>query len=192
MKIKLLLFLIVCLELFAVFQWVNCRDFVGEFHYSQINLDLQLTGAIHNDREIPIWLVRVFHNKVVGAFFAVFDSYSKFWGALFLTSFLSFAGIVGLGAQFYSFFTNKKRFAVWIAFLALLVSPLVEIFLFNYLPFAVRLTLIAFPFVAWSMLGFKFLLEKKKVNSKIVDLLIVVSLWYLLAFHPLATFCVLK
>lgn len=193
MKEKILLLLILCLELFAVLHWFDCRDFVGEFHYSQSSLDLRIIEGIHSDQQMPIWFVRIFHNKMMGFVFDVFAQYIQFWNVSFLASFLSLAGVAGLAAQAYAFFVAKKRHVViWVLFLALLAFPLIEIFLFNHFSFVVRLLIIAFPFVAWSMLGYHYLLEKVHVNSKIIDGLILVSLWYLFTFHPIVTYCILK
>jgi len=193
MKEKILLFLLLCLELFAVFQWFHCRDFGGQFHYSSSEVALRLLDSIHNDRNVPLWLVRVFHNKIAESVFVLFAEYLQFWNVSFLVSFISLAGIVGLGAQFYQFFTIKKKHVLsWIVFLMLIFVPFIEIFASGKFSFLFRLLIIAFPFITWSMMGFYALVEKQKMNSKIVDILLLLSLWYLCALHPLAMFCTLN
>ena len=109
MKQKILLFFILLVQLYAVFQWTQCRDFIDQFHFSSFDLSLRLIDNIHNDKFVPIWEVRLFHNKVAGVAFDFFAQYLQFWNVSFLASFLSLAGVIGLAAQFYYFFSRKKK-----------------------------------------------------------------------------------
>ncbi len=190
MKQKILLIIILCVELFAFFQWTGCWNFTEPFHFSSSNLALHIIGDIHNDTNIPLWVIRVFHNKITGSLFDIITAYVSFWNISFLASFISFAGVLGLGAQFYAFFSQKRTIRLWMLFAFVMLTPFVEIFLSEKLPFALRLFLLVVPYLWWSMLGSWYLL-KNNVNTKLIDGVIIVSLWYLLVLHLLPIFCLI-
>lgn len=193
MKHKILLVLIVCVELYSLLHWLHCQDFLGRFHFAPFDLSLRLTDAIHNDQNVPLWIVRLFHNKFAGSLFDIFAEYMEFWNVSFLASFISLAGVVGLGAQFYNFLTLKKKGRDdWIVFGYLVLVPFLEIFQIGHLPFIARLILIAIPFVVWSTFGYYYLLNKVKLNSKMIDLILIISVWYQLAVPTLMLFCAVK
>ncbi|HZE87772.1 MAG TPA: hypothetical protein VE090_06260 [Methylomirabilota bacterium] len=193
MKQKILIFLILFIELFVLFQWIKCNNFVDSFHYSSFDLQLRLIDSIHLDKSIPIWEVRLFHNKFVGFVFDIFAEYLQFWNIAFLASFLSLIGAVGLAIQFYYFVSKKKKHVLlWIIFFAILVVPFIEILSSFTVPFTARLILIALPFVVWSTLGWWQLVKQKNINWKIIGIMLVVSLWYQIIFPNLTMFCFLK
>jgi hypothetical protein len=190
-KLPLFILLIVMLvQLFALWQWSACRGFADNFYFSSLDLELRLVEGIHTDQNIPLWVVRAFHNKVIGTIFDVFAAYLQFWNISFLAGFVSFAGILGIGAQFYYFFVGKKNLLRWALFAVVLLLPLAEVFhLLNGFSSETRVVLIALSYLFWSLLGYRKMLQEKKVNPKIIIAVVVVSFWYLLAFQPIASIC---
>jgi hypothetical protein len=178
-KFKILLFLLIGIECFVVLQWTQCTGFADHFHFSSFDLNLRLIESIHNDQGVPLWQVRLFHNKVTGAIFDVFAHYLQFWNLLFLTSLISLAGVIGLGVQFYYYFFKKKKALLSsLLLLTILLVPFVEIFYSQRIPFILRFMLLALPLVVWSVLGYRSLLMEKKINTKIIYVILLISFWY--------------
>ena len=192
MKRKIFLLLILCIELLTVFQLWSCVDFSGQFHYSTFDLQLRLIEDIHNDKSIPIWEVRLFHNKLIGNLFDFIKYYLQFWDISFLASFISLAGVVGLIAQFYFFLSKSRNLWIWFLFLYLIFVPFIEIFKPGDFSFHTRLIFIAVPYLIWSMLGFLNLLKFKSVDIRFLGAIIILSLWYQLVFPDISLFCSLR
>ena len=112
-KIYILLIIFLAIQVFAIFQWNACRVFVDDFHFSSFDLELRLIEGIHNDVGVPLTEVRMFHNKVTGSLLDIFGHYLQFWNITFLAKFISLAGVVGVGAGLYYFFTKKKNLISW-------------------------------------------------------------------------------
>ncbi len=178
LKIIILLILILIVQAFALLPWFTYTDVSAPVHFSSFDLELRLIENIHNDVGVPLQEVRMFHNKVTGSLFDTFGHYLQFWNLTFLDKFISLAGVVGLGAGLYYFFTKKKNWILWLTFGYLLVAPFIEIFGFTKLPYLVRLVLVAMPFVIWSLWGYWNLLKEKKISVKWIIVLLVVSLWF--------------
>lgn len=173
--------LIFFVQLFVLAQWFGYKDFTSPFHFSLFDLQLRIIESVHNDKEIPLSLVRMLHNKAVGSVLDVFTHYLQFWNILFLSRFISLAGVIGLGAGLYYFFAGKKSKRLWLLFVYLLLVPFIEIFLYTKLPYLFRLVVLAVPFVAWSMWGYWYILQEKKISWTWIVLLLLLSIWYQLA-----------
>lgn len=189
-KIILLLGIILFVQLFAVVQMGICPGFDDKVHYSAFDLELRIIEGIHGDKNIPLWMVRMFHNKLVGSGFDLVGAYLQFWKIGSLTQIISLAGVVGVAAGFYAFFSSKKKSLVlWLLLGYLLLAPLVEIFGFTKLPYLFRLSFIALPFLAWSLFGYWSLLQTKKLNLWLLIALLVVSVWYQTATAYFLRYC---
>ena len=162
MKKKLLLICILLVQLFAVYQSSTCGNFLGVLHFSSFDLQLRLIESIHNDVDSPLFIVRLFHNKLVGSIIDIFGNYLQFWNVLFLTNFISLAGVVGIAVQFYYFFIRKKTKWLWTMFFFVLLTPFIEI-MDVALPFVLRLVILILPLLLWSLLGYWHLLKDKKI-----------------------------
>ena len=184
-----IIILVIFVHVFVLLQWTRCTDFALPVHFSSFDLQLRLIEGIHNDVGVPLGEVRIFHNKVTGSLFDIFGQYIQFWNITFLARFVSLAGIVGLGAGFYYFFTKKKNKVLWLGFGYLLGAPFIEIFGFTKLPYLFRLVLIAMPFVIWSVFGYWNLLQGKKLSVRGIVFLLIVSVWYFLALQPVLSMC---
>jgi hypothetical protein len=188
-----MLLVIMSVQLFAVFQWSACHGFADNFHFSSLDLELRLIEGIHADQNTPLWMVRAFHNKLVGTAFDVFGAYLQFWNFSFLAGFISFTGILGVGAQFYYFFAGKKNLLLWTAFILVLLMPLVAVLnLIRSFPSDIRLVLISLPYLIWSMLGYRRMLHEKKIHKKIIVVVLLLSVWYLLALQSVLSICSLQ
>jgi hypothetical protein len=186
-KILILIFLV---ELFAIFQWLKCTNLLALFHYSAYDLQLRLIENIHNDQLAPLWEVRVFHNKLIGSFFDLIKNYIQFWDFSFLVSLISLAGVGGLGANFYYFFTTKKKTrGMWFLFFCVILSPFLEILQFHAIPFFLRLVFIVLPFIIWSLLGYWQLFKSHKVKTWVILLILILSVWYQVVAMPFISFC---
>src|SRR6185369_9234509 len=126
-KKKLLLVIILAVQIFAIYRWTACADFSGSFHFSAFDLQLRLIESIHTDQNVPLWIVRAFHNKLIGVGFDWFASYLQFWSLTFLVGFISFTGMFGMGTQFYYFFARKKNLLGWVLFAFVMLIPFVEV-----------------------------------------------------------------
>lgn len=189
-KINILLLIILLVQIYAVYQWTACHDFSGSFHFSSFDLSLRLIDSIHSDHNVPLWMVRLFHNKMIGTGFDIFAAYLQFWSLTFLAGFISLAGIFGMGVSFYYFFAKKKTVLLWIIFLLVVLIPFGEVLnLVNRFPFTVRIALVALPYLLWSMLGYRKLLQTERINTKIIDLIIIASLWYTIALPFILPIC---
>lgn len=192
-KKYLLLLILLVVQLFAVIHWLPCRGFPDNFHFSSLDLELRIIEGIHSDQNVPLWMVRAFHNKLIGTTFDIFGAYLQFWNVSFLAGFISLAGIVGIGAQFYYFFAQKRTIWLWLLFGAVLLMPFAEVLnLAKSLPFAIRLGLVSLPYLVWSMLGYWQFFREKKVNMKIIYAVLIISVWYLVAFLPAGVICSLQ
>ena len=192
-KINILLLIILVVQIFAIFQWTACHDFSGSFHFSSFDLSLRLIDGIHSDHNVPLWLVRLFHNKIIGTALDIFAAYLQFWSLTFLAGFISLAGMFGMGAQFYYFFAKKKTLLLWVLFAIVVLIPFGEVLnLVNRFSFTIRIALIALPYLVWSMLGYWKLMQTDRINTKMIDVLIIVSLWYTVALPFILPICGVK
>lgn len=177
----LLLITIFLIQGFALVQWIGQTEIASQAHFSSFDLQLRLIENIHNDRTIPLWEVRLFHNKLIGSLFDIFGHYLQFWNLVFLSAFFSLAGVVGLGAGLYYFFSRKKHWILWLLFGYLLLVPFVEIFGSSTVSYNIRLILVAIPFLFWSLFGYWHVLQEKKIGWIWIVLLLLLSIWYQLA-----------
>lgn len=192
-NLYILLGIILAVQLFAVLQWIPCPGFADNFHFSSLDLGLRLTESIHADQNTKLWMVRFFHNKADGIIFDIFGAYLQHWNLSFLSVFISFAGMLGLAAQFYYFFAKKKTLLLWIFFTFVVLMPFVEVFnVFRNFPFPIHLLLVALPYLIWSMFGYFNFLQDKKVNMWIIFGVLIASLWFLLAIPQVSSICSLQ
>lgn len=167
-------------QLFFLSKWLECIRFADKFYFSAFDLKLRLIEAVHNDSGMPLFLVRIFHNKVLGTVIDIYNSYANYLDILFFANLLSFAGAFGLICCLWYFFQGKYGRFVWILFVLALISPLFVIISVVHLPFVLQLGFIATPLLIMSYLGWlQFLKSKNILRYSIFFLLILISLLWI-------------
>lgn len=170
--ICLLLTMGVAVESFALFRSYDT------VHVSSIDLQLRLIENIHGDKNIPIWQVRLFHNKFEGMLFDIFDAYVQFWTTTFLFRWIGLVGVVGVWLQWYYFCFHKRNKWLWSACALVLLFPFIEMFGLINLPFQIRAALLSLPFLVWALLGYRnFLTTSSRARHYIVFGILFASLW---------------
>jgi hypothetical protein len=154
------------------------RSFPEHTRFSSLDLQLRLIENIHGDPSIPLWQVRLLHNKVVGIVFDIYDAYLRFWSTSFLFIWIGLVGLVGVFLQWYYFFCSKRNKWLWLVCLAVVLTPFIEIFSLLSFSLPVRGVLLSLPFLVWSILGYwNFLSGNSRKRMYIVLVLTFVSLW---------------
>ena len=195
MKKKItILFLLIAVVIEAIYLafWLfHCKNFQEILHINFQPLLLQLKGEAGQDYGLPLLVVRVFHNKLFDAFLLIIKTYFKFWDFLFLGELFPFLGGFGILAAGYYFFVSKtKRLTYWILFILFLVLPFMELFLYQRIPFLIRISLFFVVFGFISLVGLKQFVQSQRWAWVLILVLTIISIWWLLVadFH-LATFC---
>ena len=171
---KLILFLILLVQLFALKPWFLCRNFI--YHFSMLDLNLQLIDAIHTDYG-PILVTRIFHNKPVFFILDIYRRYLHFIDVQLLTVLLSLVGIFGfISGLWYFLNTKKKEKVLSILILWAFIFPLLEIIFDFKLDFPIKLGIFWFPFVVISTWGHWKFISSKKLRSVVFIYLILMAL----------------
>lgn len=195
MKKKIaILFLLITIEIeiaFLVFWLWHCNNFQEVLHVHFEPLALQLKGEAGQDFGLPLFIIRLFHNKPVDAWLLTVKTYFRFWDFLFIGGLFPFIGSFGILVAGYSFFAAKtKRLWHWLLFILILALPFMELFLYAKIPFLIRTILFYIIFGLISLLGIRKFALSQKWGWLIILILTVVSVWYFAVadFH-IGTFC---
>lgn len=192
MRNILLLTIIVIIEFFAINSWFVCTKFADFFHFSLFDLILRLEEGMHNDSGVPLYIVRIFHNKAVGTFVDVYKHFLYYWDILFLANFISIIGVIGLFfAVWYVFQKNSQKRYIVPIFLFLITIQFVEIFLKPNINFTLKIFCFFIPLVILSLFGWsEYMQRNNKTSIWIVLILGLVSLWWLVTFNQaMSTYC---
>lgn len=180
MREKFTYIVLAVVEFLFLKQWIVCKKFADQFYFSSFDLKLRLIEAIHNDSGIPLFWVRIFHNKVVGTAIDVYNNYVHYWDITFLVQLLSFVGVFGLLCCIWYLFQKKCRTWMWILFIVSLVMPIFETIITHHLPFVIQLGFIAVPLLTMSFFGWhKFLISRNRYRYGLFILLAALSLIWL-------------
>jgi hypothetical protein len=190
--IYLVLFIaVVAYLMYFAFWLLHCKNFQEVLHVNFSQLALQLKGESGQDYGVPLFITRLFHNKLVDGFLLIIKTYFKFWDFIFFGELFPFIGGFGILAAGYYFFDSKtKRTRDWMLFLLFLILPFMELFLYQKILFIVRISLFYLVFGFISLLGIKRFVSLHRWSFAIIIILAIVSIWWLLIadFH-LANFC---
>lgn len=192
MKPKFIFIVLAVIELLFLKQWFTCVKFASQFYFSAFDLKLRLIEAIHNDGDVPLFIVRLFHNKILGTFLDVYNNYVSYWEITFIIQLLSFVGAFGLFCCIWYLFREKRNRWMLILFAIALFMPFVEIFAILHVSFVFRLALIVIPLFAMSFLGWReFLESEERFKYWLFILLMILSLIWLLniSIQPLSIAC---
>jgi len=195
MKKKItVLFLLVAFAIEAIYLafWLfHCRNFQEVLHVNFGQLALQIKGETGQDFGLPIFVARFFHNKPVDALLLIIKTYFKFWDFFFFDGLFPFIGGFGILAAGYHFFSAKsKRMVYWILFLLFLTLPIMEMFIYQRIPFLIRIGLFYVVFGFISLVGIRKFVLSQKWAWVLIPILAIISIWwFLVADFRLATFC---
>lgn len=179
---KFLLIFLIVIELLYLRAWFTC-DRLSQFYlfsYSSSLLDMK--GELGPDKNLPLWLIRIFHNKPIDISLDIARNYIQFWDIRFLISVLSIIGVVGFLYGFYYFFQSiKKNSFVLVLIVILILFPFIETFFDPRIDFRLKIALLAFPYELFSLFGFwKFMkLSHHQLFIIMTFVLIDISLWFL-------------
>jgi hypothetical protein len=176
---KLLLTITGIINFLTLWNWFLCRGFKDMFLFSQPAFQLRLMGEIHTDQTIPVFLTRIFHNKLTQFLLDIISIYIQFWDIRFLLTFLSPIGIFGLVYGIWHFIHVKKTLLQKLALLLLLVVPFVIIFPSITLHYYNKVMLLALPYHGIAFYGVWKFLQSKKIpyRTVVIIVLLIISIW---------------
>lgn len=176
-------------QFFLYEAWGGCNRFGDQFHFSYFDLTLRLQEGIHNDTDIPIFLVRLFHNKAAGTLLDIFRETIRFWDISFLISLLSFVGLFGYAYGIFKLYERKKMLFL-ISAIFIFTFQLLEILGFLRFAFEIKILFLLFYFDSIALYGLSQFLKKNFIRITIPLILLALSLWwiYVFPFNPL-NFC---
>lgn len=192
MKKKIFLIILVLMELLFLQQWTACVRFAEQFHFSPFDLSLRLIEGIHNDNNVPLFFVRLFHNKILGTVIDIYNDYAHYWDVVFLIQLLSLIGFFGLICGIWYIFQVKVGKWARILLAISLFVPIIEIILPVHFSFMVQLGLFAAPLLALTFLGWRYFLsvEGKLRYGIFLSLELLSILWlYGTLLQPNLTYC---
>jgi len=193
MKKIFIFILFILLILYRLYQFSICKSYTDIFHYSSSVFAFYDSEFFHNDNSGPFWLIRFFHNKITIFLPLVFHTYLRFWDTVFLVDFLTFVGVFGLVLGIWYICTGKRKKSLFILLGLILVTPFVEIFFSEKLPFLLRLLILWIPLQLTSFYGIKkYLSAKANWKRYILFLLLVVIsiLWILGLNTSMYSYCI--
>src|SRR6266567_446988 len=124
----LILTIAAVIEFLTVKAWFLCKSFTDLFHLSSINITLQIEDYVHSEKGTPLFLTRLFTNKIIDTFLDLLRIYLQFWDIRFGASWFSLVGYFGIFAGFFYILSNKKkRLYHWAMLIIILLLPLIEI-----------------------------------------------------------------
>ena len=194
MKNKIISLTVLIIELSTARFWLGCRDFRSLVYLSSVNTKLQLEEYIHNDTGVSFFLVRLFHNKLIGLCVNILDRYLKFWDIRFTSNTFSFIGVFGFIFFVWYLVTSKLKLIYKIIILVIIfLWPLLLIFFEIHTEFLYKFLLFIFPYYIFSTIGIWQFLERKRGWKRliIITVLCIVSLWWFIILpKEVAYFCI--
>lgn len=188
---KVLLLLIICFEVLSQFLWRSCQNFKFISGFSSYDISLKLEDTIHNDTNMSFIIIRFFHNKITLTLSEILKQYLLLWDFRLIIDLVSFIGLVGVIFSFWYIFAEKKK-TIRIAFITLVIAPVIIVFLPGGAFAASKLLLSAIFFVL-SLYGWiRFLQPKKISTTRLIVLLVafLISFFYYSAnLDTTAYFC---
>lgn len=186
------LLILLIIELLCLILLLSCKGYIGFYHFSRSTLQLHTDNLIHNDTTVPLFIIHVFHNKIILSALQIFDRYIAYFDLMYLIRIVGLLGIVGLMYYCYKVITQRKR-SFYLVGLILLLFPFVEIFFSDFpIPFVIKILYLIIPYQVASGIGYFQLLEKlpKRISLIFTFLLFILSIGWILVILPIMqTFC---
>ncbi len=191
-KYIFLLVLIIILQLITLRPVFRCSRWDNQFHFSSLNLKLQINSAIFADQNVPNLLTRAMHNKITYFVLDVFRRYMYFTDFKFLLSYLLPVGLIGFLTAIYFIFKNKifkcKYRDFWVIIFSFsILTHLFEIIFNPGLSFILKTTILLLPHYLLSSYGIYKLLEKRTIL--VILLLIISVMWLQVYSQEILNFC---
>lgn len=179
------------MELYALSLFAKCTDFQSLFHFQVADLNLQLLDLIHTDTGVPLFIIRLFHNKFIIIILDIYTSITHYFDPLFITSFLSFFGMIFFVFGCWTFFTKRNRFSLLL--IPLFISILLEMLIHPKSMFPERFGLLAFLFLLISLYGNWAYFDRFHSKMALViwaSIFLIGGLWILFLPSDLYRFCI--
>lgn len=185
MESKIKIFIITVsaiIESFTLKSWLVCKDFSDIFHFSSSHIALQLEDYVHTEKGTPLFLTRVFNNKLVDTIIYLARLYLQFWDVRFGSNWFSFIGYFSIIMGVYYIIANKKKKLIhWVMLAVIIVLPWIEIIADPAVSLILKTVYFWIPFILFSFYGlYQFLshgIFKRRLI--IVCVLLIISLWWL-------------
>jgi hypothetical protein len=178
----LIIAIIAIIELFTIRAWFVCKSFTDFFHLSSVSITMQIEDYEHAEKGTPLFLTRLFSNKLTDSVLDVLRIYLQFWDIRFAASWFSLVGYFGIGAGLYYILINKKkRFYHWIMLAVIFLLPCIEVFKEPHLSVMLKSIYLWLPFAIFSLYGiYQFLIHGKiKTRLWILFTIIIISIWWI-------------
>jgi hypothetical protein len=186
MKLKLLLYISLILAFtYLMCSHLKCTNFNGNFHYSSVVNSFHLNELISTETGVPIFVARVFHNKITIFSFDLFNRYLQFFDIGYLIKILGLVGVFGLAYFYFSIFSKKnKNLFINMFGAATFLLPFMEIFQLFKLIFSFKLLIFILPYQVASIIGYVFFIKQKgKIAYAIYFMLLILSISWIIVFQ---------
>ena len=179
------------LEVSVLKPGLNCRNFSGEFHFSLLDLRLQIEEAIYNDKTIPLFWVRFFHNKATFFVLDIFRRWLMSWDVRFLLSYLLPMGVFGFGYGIWISLRTKKSYLSPFIFY-LIFAFLVEVVFAPKFKFLIKIFSLILPCQLFSLFGWWQFLKAREIKVLLFATgFFLISFWWQRVFpYEFMNFCV--
>jgi hypothetical protein len=167
-------------QAFVLFFLARCNNFLFPT-FTQPKLALHIDDLIHNDSQLPLFIVRLFHNKISVAFFDILNYYLTYFSNTHVLSLTSLIGFLSLGYLFYYIWKRREKKLIFLITILLLI-PFLGIFNVLGESTILKLLFLIFPYHIAGLLGFSFFIKSQKIKIvfPIVIILSIFSLTFLL------------
>lgn len=186
MKRKITLIIVsFVIENIVLAKWfIYCKELKDVLRITTPQITEYITRDIHNEQQVPLFIIRFFYNKVSETIFWGLKPYLRFWDVSYFVSLLSLIGCIGiLFGIGYFLIQKKKPLSVSVLFIWLFLITLFEVFFHPNTFYTLRLILIAVPLELISLFGLWMALTKNKAVLPIIIIGIALSI-LLLSFYP--------
>lgn len=180
-----ILILIFVIGYMSFTKWHNCWRFVDQFYTTSSMRQNELLLLTNGEQGVPLFIVRMFFNKVAYLPWSIFQTLLQYFDVRFLQRFIGVVGGIGVFMGLWYFFTKyRNNFLMWIPFSTLLVFAIYEMLFAPHYSFGNQILFFFILFQIFSLFGtWQFLHGKHMVWRYIViGLLVLLSIIYLSAF----------
>ncbi len=160
---------------------VQCIRLADRFYFSAFDLKFSIDNGTKYDVGLPIYFVKIFHNKVTGFLLDLFTRYIDYFDLIFLISIFSFVGLLGVIWGVVTIYRKRMKRLFPLIFIIFLL-PIVEIFAKDLFPVQFKIFVINILFLPITYTGVKNLLHTYPRAQSIILLLGLLSLWWLVIF----------
>lgn len=163
---------------------LSCANYNGNFHYSSHVVSFHLNELISGERQVPIFIVRLFHNKITIFLFDIFNRYIQFFNIFYLINIIGLAGLFGLFYFYFYFFAYTENRFIKIFAVFILLLPFLEIFQLTKQTFFLKMLYLILPYQTIALVGFFFFLKQnKRISYIIYFLLLLMSIGWIIVFQ---------